>query len=610
MSTAIQKTRQVALAERSIERTARLLSQQFNIRVVWKHGVCKTDGKTIYLPTLPPDAPNDLLCATQGFLDHETAHVLFTDFNIGKSRKLTKNQFDAVNTIEDLRIEKRIGDFFPGAPSNLRYAREWLLGALTKDWKTISPFHQALTAFGDYVTYGDDSPEFLAVQSPEIKQQVQDCIQYLAADIKDMDSTADSIDVGLKLFEMLKHLIPDSESEDESEQDDGESNSSDESDSESEDGDGEESDEEQEASGKQSNKPSQGKGKDSKPGNSAESLKEVDSPKSLGDRLKQAAVQLIVNSGGTGAKNTSNSGYSHNIAGQKPYLVYSTKNDIVQVNKGSSLQEDGKALQKNRDEANTLTSVIKTKLVNSLRAQSRRRWVGGKEEGKINSKQLYKAALGIDNRVYKQLTDKSTLDTAVMFAIDHSGSMSGGRLSLAGKSAIVVGDALQALKIPFAVYGYSTTSPRESPSQQEQQLYSRWSDLWIHYYRDFHEPWEQGALRLAACSRNARENTLDAESVKHGIQRLLQRKEKRKILFVFNDGMPYPGYGNLADCQQHLRDVVASATKVGVEVVAFGIQSYDVVNYYPKNVVINDLNDLVKEPLTILDSMLRKGNKK
>jgi len=52
-----QKNRKVRLVEHAVERTARLLARQFGIRVVWKQGECKTNGNTIYLPTLPEDAP-------------------------------------------------------------------------------------------------------------------------------------------------------------------------------------------------------------------------------------------------------------------------------------------------------------------------------------------------------------------------------------------------------------------------------------------------------------------------------------------------------------------------------------------------------------------------
>jgi cobalamin biosynthesis protein CobT len=185
--------------------------------------------------------------------------------------------------------------------------------------------------------------------------------------------------------------------------------------------------------------------------------------------------------------------------------------------------------------------------------------------------------------------------------------MSGRKLELAGEAAIVLGDVLNTLRVPFAVYGYSTENPLPNQTPRDKGPYARWSRLWIRYYRDFGESWDKGAVRLAGAGHNVQNNTLDAESVKHGIRRLLQRKEKRKILFVLNDGMPYPGYGHLGRCQDHLHDVVASASAAGVEVVAFGIQDDDVKQYYPSHVVIKKLEDLAKEPLQVLDGMLRKG---
>jgi cobaltochelatase CobT len=155
------------------------------------------------------------------------------------------------------------------------------------------------------------------------------------------------------------------------------------------------------------------------------------------------------------------------------------------------------------------------------------------------------------------------------------------------------------------VYGYSTESAIEVPA--DTSAYARWGRLWIRYYRDFTESWDKGALRLAGSEHRCMNNTLDAESIKHGIRRLLQRPEKRKILLVFNDGMPYPGHGDVGKCQQHLHDVIASAKSVGVEIVAFGIQDDDVKHYYPNHVVIKNLQDLVAQPLQVLDKLLREG---
>ncbi|NJL55426.1 VWA domain-containing protein [bacterium] len=250
---------------------------------------------------------------------------------------------------------------------------------------------------------------------------------------------------------------------------------------------------------------------------------------------------------------------------------------------------------------------MRARLVNSLRATSQRRWIGAKEEGRIDSKRLYRAVLGIDNFVFKQRTNKIALNTVVALAIDHSGSMAGDKLKLAGQSALLIGDVLNSLKIPFMVYGYSTEECYRSIP--DKSIYARWNSLIITSYRTFSESWETGARRLATASRNVQNNTLDGESVKFGAQQLLRCPEKRKILIVFNDGMPYPGSGYVGRGQHYLKNVVQSVSDAGVEVIGFGIQDASVRTYYPNNVVIRDLRELVKQPLQTLDSLLRKGVK-
>lgn len=566
-----QKNRKVRLVEHAIERTARLLSQQFGIRVVWKSGECKTDGNTIYLPALPDDASDELLEAVQGLLDHETAHILFTDF---KSIKLmptapSHTQFHCINTIEDIRIEERICGIFPGSASNLRSSRDWLMPQIAGTWETINQFVRACTAYNDYVNYGET--EFWNdVVDDTTKELVQKCIDAVGS-VDKIRSTADAIDAGLRMYEVLSDFAEEEEKENKQR---------------------EKQKKQDELSGKGSNAA-------------------ASSPKSmgqLGEALGRHASKLTSSVNQNKGKKANNSaGYTHNQTHDDTYIVYSTENDTIDSVAETSLILGRQKLQDLRNDAQELTSVIKTKLVNSLRSKTRRKWTGGKVEGKVDARRLHRAALGIDTAVYKQRTERLSLDTAICFAIDHSGSMAGRKLELAGQSAIVLGDALNQLKIPFAVYGYSTENPKKPPKDTDP--YARWCSLWIRYYRDFNEPWETGANRLSKASHNVKNNTLDAESIKHGIRRLLARPEKRKILFVLNDGMPHPGFGDVGRCQQHLHDVLASANAAGIEVVGFGIQDDNVKEYYTNYVVINNLSDLAAEPLKIIDEMLRKGVK-
>lgn len=571
------KSRRIRLVETTVERTARMLAREYGIKVVWKGQEARTNGKTIILPVLPDDAPDELLEAVQGYLDHETAHIIFTDFDLltKYSPKPSPEQMQCIGVVEDTRIEAAMGKLYPGTPYNLHKVHDWIYPTLVKHWDKINPFKKAITAYFDYEKYGETEFWEKTVE-PEIKDMMLQCVKAVG-DYNKINSTADAIPAGLRMFEVLKDLAEQEKKE------------------------REEREEKQKAESK--GKPQTGAGQPQPGGVKDENGQPiVTTVGELAAAISQSAKQAVEENNGKIPVGGSNYQHKQEEAG---YLVYTTQGDTTQSMPDGNLAKNGQNLLRLREESREMTSVIQTRLVNSLRSSQRRRWVGGKEDGKLDTRRLHHAMLGTSDNVYKQLTDKQALNTVVGLAIDHSGSMSGTRLELAGKAAIVVGDALNVLRVPFMVYGYSTEDPHEQP--QDTKAYARWGHLWIRYYRDFAEPWDKGAIRLAGSMHNCKNNTLDGESVKHGIQRLLLRPEKRKILLVLNDGMPYPSYGNLGQCQQYLHDVVGSAKGVGVEVVAFGIQSPDVKEYYPNHVVIHKLEDLVAEPLATLDKMLRGG---
>ena len=77
-----------------------------------------TDGNMIQLPSLPVDCGEELLLLIRGFIDHESAHIRYTDFKAFKEAALdavTKNLF---NAIEDWRVENRLAAVFPGCRHN------------------------------------------------------------------------------------------------------------------------------------------------------------------------------------------------------------------------------------------------------------------------------------------------------------------------------------------------------------------------------------------------------------------------------------------------------------------------------------------------------------
>lgn len=80
----------------------------------------------VNIPYIPDDATEELLDAIQGFMDHEVAHILFTDYTVlakAKSLKLTQIH----NIVEDSFIERKMAEQFAGSGANLRSVAEFFL---------------------------------------------------------------------------------------------------------------------------------------------------------------------------------------------------------------------------------------------------------------------------------------------------------------------------------------------------------------------------------------------------------------------------------------------------------------------------------------------------
>jgi cobalamin biosynthesis protein CobT len=93
------------------------------------------NGKPIRvnLPFLPDDASDDLVVAVQGFLDHEVAHILFTDFNHKKVERHKDNRLHVMhNIVEDTYIERAMARKFSGSGYNLTRTQEFFLDKIIK----------------------------------------------------------------------------------------------------------------------------------------------------------------------------------------------------------------------------------------------------------------------------------------------------------------------------------------------------------------------------------------------------------------------------------------------------------------------------------------------
>ncbi|EHE9877341.1 porphyrin biosynthesis protein, partial [Escherichia coli] len=75
----------------------------------------------VNIPSIPDDASPTLMNAVRGFLDHEVAHILFTELKVAmQMRERGKAPSTGLwNALEDVFIERRMGQVFNGTRRNL-----------------------------------------------------------------------------------------------------------------------------------------------------------------------------------------------------------------------------------------------------------------------------------------------------------------------------------------------------------------------------------------------------------------------------------------------------------------------------------------------------------
>lgn len=93
----------------------------------------------VNIPMVPDNAEPDFIAAVQGFIDHEVAHCLYTDWDemfkaVGNpnAKNFNEKLASLANIMEDTMIERRILDVFPGARWNLEKLHNHFIEKITK----------------------------------------------------------------------------------------------------------------------------------------------------------------------------------------------------------------------------------------------------------------------------------------------------------------------------------------------------------------------------------------------------------------------------------------------------------------------------------------------
>jgi cobaltochelatase CobT len=239
-----------------------------------------------------------------------------------------------------------------------------------------------------------------------------------------------------------------------------------------------------------------------------------------------------------------------------------------------------------------------------LMAQQNRSWDFDLEEGYLDPARLTRMIIDpMQPLSFKMERDTQFRDTVVTLLIDNSGSMRGRPITVAATCADILARTLERCGVKVEILGFTTKAWKGGQAREnwlsggKPQTPGRLNDLRHIIYKSADEPLRRARNNLGLMMREGllKEN-IDGEALIWAHNRLLARREQRKILMMISDGAPVDDStlsvnpGNYLE--RHLRAVIDQIElRSPVELLAIGI-GHDVTRYYRRAVTIVDADEL------------------
>jgi cobalamin biosynthesis protein CobT len=204
-SSTVAKAVKMRSYHRAVSNFVKILTKQ-EIPVVFKGSNSYTNGKSI---NISADISNKNFDVNVGLALHEASHIILTDFNAGKEivQKYGKDAFNLLNWVEDRRIDNYV---IKNAPGYANYYTALYDYYFRKD-EAIGKFFKSRQSrdASKVITYMQHiinmlHPNFNPNALPRLKEIV-DIIDL--PNIARLKSTSDSIDVALKVYEIITSAV-------------------------------------------------------------------------------------------------------------------------------------------------------------------------------------------------------------------------------------------------------------------------------------------------------------------------------------------------------------------------------------------------------------------
>jgi len=573
---------------------ARAFSRNYNVVVNLNGFAANTDGSVINLPANADWLEGADSQCLEGLLDHEWSHVAEEEEAKAKGQKTplqfmreakTSVEKSLYNVFEDIRIEIKWGAEYPGVAENLKANNDNAVKMYLDKVVLDKLDFWSLLGAGIICRARDLNLDEWA--PPALIRLIDEVLADEMRDSLVQETPADAWDFALRTIEKMKEEAEAEGGGDDDDEEDGDEESK------SEGGEGGES------------KATEGESEKSE-GESEKSEGEVGKPTSLKAVSKDDLKELIKEATGIDfdddtvedfidfCKDQIEEAAIKDATSNHRYLPHPEAKKRDAWERPTATSKNKMEYAERKIEAKKSISAMRSKLLSVLRIQSQSFWAGDRQEGVLDASSLHTIRSG-NRRIFAEHMQGQSLDTVVSILVDESGSMAANNRWLNAQMAVIaLAETLDAINIPFEVVGFDNGGRSADPRTHLPGQGQRVEPLKMREYKSFADNFRARSTSLA-CIR-PRENNTDGEALLKVAERLIVRKEQRKLLLVLSDGQP-AAQGSAGLFREHLKTAARMVTKAGIELVGIGIQTHAVEQFYNKStgaewVMVNNLSEL------------------
>jgi cobalamin biosynthesis protein CobT len=219
----------------------------------------------------------------------------------------------------------------------------------------------------------------------------------------------------------------------------------------------------------------------------------------------------------------------------------------------------------------------------------------GVKRGKLDQSRLSRIcfkAPGFNERVFKNKIENKILDSAVTVLVDMSGSMGGTKVQYALASTLLVNEVCSTLNIPVEILGFTDGYNASMEIAPVMFVYKNFSDLRIDNERI------KGCFSMSSLFMYGNP---DGENILWAHDRLVKRKEKKKLMIVMSDGSPAATKSSIGLENFTLKAIREIEASKNVDIYGLGLCSNAVEYFYKSRSVVNNPEDIPSKLLELIE---------